>query len=519
MITKKLSLHLLPALVLLLVTFALYAGCLGHDFQIMWDDNLYVVANEAAKGVTLQHLKFAFTTDYVGNFAPVQIISYMLDYELWGMRPAGFILTNIILHAANCILLYALVVTVHGGRLQALAAALIFAVHPVQVESVAWIAQRKNVLALFFVLIAIHLYIRYRKRETGGFLFYAGALACTVLALLTKSVAVVLPVMLLLYDLCFIPPDRRRRWLADKLPFLAAAVAVTLITIRSQSVAAVGTGLTYHGGSPLATFLTMLPVVVKYVRMVFWPSDLGVLYFPAIKTGFDAQVAIALLILAIMAIAGCYLFRKRRDLFFWYSIFFVGFLPVSQIVPLVTLMNDRYLYFPMIGGAPLLAAVIDAPFLRSRLLLRGAAVMGFCLWLVILGRLSFQRMNVWRNPVTLMREQLRVMPESERLVQIPRMIRIFLGLHARGEVQKARGYLLEMTTIWPTHPQVWIALGRSYASTEEWGGAEQAYKRALGLRSRSIEALQGLETVCRATGRDGLAADYARRASGLVDGR
>lgn len=503
--------HVLPATTLMAVVFGIYAICLGHDFQIMWDDNLYVTANEAARGFSLQHLKFAFTTSYVGNYAPVHIISYMLDYELWGMRPAGYILTNIILHAANGLLLYLLVVVLHGGRLRAFATALIFSVHPVQVESVAWIAQRKNVLALFFVLLAMHLYIRYRQREGGGFSWYAGAMVCGVLALLTKSVAVVLPFMLLLYDICFVPPDRRRHWLTDKLPFLGAAVAVTLITIRSQDMAAGTAGLVYHGGTPFATFLTMLPVLVKYVRMVFWPNDLSVLYLPPIKTGLDAEVAVATLVLAILAAVGWYLFSRRRELFFWYALFFVGFLPVLQIIPLVTVMNDRYLYLPMIGAAPLLAAVVDFSCRTDRRFLQWGIGAGFCFWLLLLGWFSSRRMDVWRNPVTLMREQLRVLPDSERLAQLPRMIKIFMGLHAMGDVQKARGYLLEMTTIWPSYPQIWLALGRSYASTGEWGAAELAYKRALDFRSRSIEALQGLEAVYRATGRDGLAADCARR--------
>lgn len=511
MTVEMLRRHLLPALAVLLATFALYAACLGHDFQIMWDDNLYITANEAARGFSPHHLKLAFATNYGGNFAPFHIISYMLDYELWGMRPVGFILTNILLHACNAILLYALVTVLHGRRLPALAAALVFALHPVQVESVAWIAQRKNLLAMLFVLLALHLYIRYRRADSGGLSWYAGALACGALALLTKSVAVVLPVMLLLYDLCFVAPDRRRHWLADKLPFVAAAAAVALATIRMQNAASGKAVIGYHGGTPFATFLTMLTVLVRYVRMVFRPDDLGVLYYPTIKTGFDGAVVAAALFLGLLALAGWYLFRCRRGLFFWYALFFAGLLPVLQIVPLVTIMNDRYLYFPMIGAAPFLALSLDTPVVRDRRLPRGVVAAGFCIWLVALGWFSFQRMEVWRNPVTLMREQLRVLPDSERLAQLPRMISIFMGLHAMGELGKVRGYLLEMAAIWPSYPRTLLVLGHSYSATGEWGLAEQAYKRALELQARSIEALQGLVDVYRATGREGLAADCDRR--------
>src|SRR6266702_2626618 len=163
---NRLKPHIIPLLALLAATFAVYWQTLGHEFLLTWDDQKYVTANEAVRGFTLAHLQTAFTTFYIGNYAPLQIISYMADYTLWGLRATGFIFTNILLHALNGLLYYFLVFRLGGRRLWAFLASFIFLLHPVQVESVAWIAQRKNVLAMLFFLISFLLYTAYRRPET-----------------------------------------------------------------------------------------------------------------------------------------------------------------------------------------------------------------------------------------------------------------------------------------------------------------------------------------------------------------
>ena len=163
----KVSPHVIPTIILLAVTLAVYLRTLGHDFQLFWDDEKYVTANDTIKGFTLENLKGAFTTFTTGNYAPVQTISYMFDYQLWGMKAAGFFLTNIVLHVCNGILFYALLIRVGLGRLGAFFAAFVFLLHPVQVETVAWISERKNLLAMFFYLAAFVCYLSYKRKGWG----------------------------------------------------------------------------------------------------------------------------------------------------------------------------------------------------------------------------------------------------------------------------------------------------------------------------------------------------------------
>src|SRR6266568_9353271 len=167
-LAARLKPHLSPLLLLMIVTIAVYGGTVGHDFLINWDDDRYVTGNEAVRGLTLAHLQEAFSTFYVGNYAPVQIVSYMLDHALWGMRASGFLATNVLIHGVNTLLFYGLIFRLQRDRLWACLAAFIFLVHPVQVESVAWISQRKNLLAMLFFLGAFHLYVLAKERGRPG---------------------------------------------------------------------------------------------------------------------------------------------------------------------------------------------------------------------------------------------------------------------------------------------------------------------------------------------------------------
>ena len=186
--------HIIALLFLSGVTFALYWQALGHNFLIYWDDNGYVTGNMTIQRVTWENIKTAFTSFYLGNYAPIQIISYMFDYSIWGMRPAGFIFTNILIHIANGILFYYLLTRLSWQRLTACAAALIFLIHPVQVESVVWISERKNVLSMLFFLLSFIWYIMYREKsgKRRG-LLYVSSMIAFILALLAKSVSIILP--------------------------------------------------------------------------------------------------------------------------------------------------------------------------------------------------------------------------------------------------------------------------------------------------------------------------------------
>ena len=320
-----------PLLVLLLAGLAIYGRMLGHDFLPTWDDAGYVLDNPDIRGFTIANLRAVFSRFYMGNYAPVQMLSYMLDYSIWGLRPWGYLLTNLLLHLANGLLFYHLVQRLEGDDSWAWLAALIFLVHPVQVESVAWVSQRKNLLAMLFSLLSFHGYLRFRLAVgTVRMRQYLATAGWLLLALLAKSVAVVLPVIFLGYDLCYLPSRERRGWLVNKLPLLALAGGTAVLAMVSQSTSAGGGRTGYYGGGPWGTALTMLPVCARYLQLVLCPTGLSAMYQPTIRATIDGPVVAAFLLLLLLAGLGCWWYRSgRRHLAFWLAIFGIGLVPVS----------------------------------------------------------------------------------------------------------------------------------------------------------------------------------------------
>ncbi|HEY5998403.1 MAG TPA: tetratricopeptide repeat protein [bacterium] len=501
--------HLWPILLVVTTVALAYARALTHGFLSNWDDTAYVVGNPAVRGITLDHVRSAFTSLFVGNYAPLQIVSYMLDYELWGLQAGGFILTNLLCHAASAVLVYLLLARLHGGRAGALVGALVFALHPVQVESVAWVSQRKNVLAMLLFLAALHAYVRYRERDASrAGAWYAASLAAFILALLTKSVTVVLPLVLVALDFCFPTRAGWRRRVGDKVPFCLAAAGIAVLALISQSPGLGGGRAGYWGGSLGSTLLTMAAVLVRYATMIVWPLHFSAGYAQGFKEGIDGEVALSAALLLATALAALHLLRRQRALGFWVLVVIIGLAPVSQLVPLVTLMNDRYLYFPMLGVAGLAGGGLQAIAVAARPRWRTAALGGSGLALTLLAALSFQQVGVWRDTVTLWRHATVKEPDcslawlglgaalldrgqvDEALAALQHSYMLFPGdqdtLYQLGFIYtqrlrqplRGRPYLLALTRLNPRHAAGLTLLGDSYLMTGEREAAAEAFRRA-----------------------------------------
>jgi tetratricopeptide (TPR) repeat protein len=515
---RKQPTHILAMIALVGMTFLVYAKTFNHDFLMNWDDSLYVVDNEAIRGITWEHLKDAFTRFYIGNYAPIHIISYMIDYSLWGLKPGGFIFSNVLIHCLNGILFYALVYRMHRGTALAILAAFVFLLHPVQVESVAWISQRKNILAMFFFLASIHLYLSYHaKKGYAGNVLYGFSVLAFVLAVLSKSVAIVLPVIVVLYDLCYRTKPIRWSWIIDKIPYAIIAGVALFIALKSQMPEHDGGRISYAIEGPQAVFFTMLTVLVRYFTLIVWPVELSALYMPPMRLEIDATVAWSAILAVALIAMGIYLYRKRRDVFFWYILFFIGLMPVAQIVTLVTLMNDRYLYFPILGAATCYGlAAFPAGSTISSLQQKSVAVI-LCALVIPLPWLSWQRTAAWSNDLSLWADTAEKTPNSTLAWNGLGMSNVDAGrfdqaidaflkalaidpdyelalnnigalYNSKGRMAEARPYLLRVTSLFPDSFTGFMNLGINYFLANELQNAELTFKKALALKPQSPDA-------------------------------
>ncbi|MBT0666518.1 tetratricopeptide repeat protein [Geobacter pelophilus] len=472
--------HFFSVLFLTTAAFAVYGPILGHEFLGNWDDNRYILENFDVQGISWLRIKAVFSRYYVGNYAPVQMLSYMLDYLLWGLWPGGYLLTNLLLHLAASVLLYRFFFQLTEERLAAWSGAALFLLHPVQVETVAWISQRKNLLAMLFFLGAWDCYRLYRDSiSQRGRLYFAASVVALLLAVLSKSIAVIFPVVILIYDNCY-PSLSARFKVLDKVPYLLVAVAAAALAVLSQTPnytewGAGGGRAGYHGGSAMATFLTMLPVFCSYIRLIVWPFNLSALYDPAIHKSIDAYVLAAALVLSVICFLLYRLYKYDRRIAFWPLLAIVALLPVSQIVPLVTLINDRYLYFPMIGVAALLAYGVKLAGVRWPGRLR-PIIISLTILLFFLAGVSMQRIDVWRNGISLWKDTV---GKSPKLALAWEGLGEALHYNAQPDYEGAKKAYLRAVELSPDSDITRYNLGLLYTSLNDFANADQVLRELL----------------------------------------
>lgn len=521
--------HFLDLSLLVLLAAVVFGRMLGHEFQVNWDDNWNILYNEAIRGFSWHNVKVAFTDYVIGAYVPMQTLSFILDYTLWGYNPAGFHASSILIHTVNALLIYRLFLRWYDDRLLSLVGAAFFLLHPVQTESIGWISDRKTLLAMMFFLLTWEGYCRYRLAESGKARWwaYAATLTFFTLSLLSKSITVIMPGVLVLYDFCF-PDGGRRVRLMDKIPFLAVAGVIAVVTMIGFSAPG-GARVPYHGGTLLATFYSMVPVFVRYLGMLVWPANLSASYSPSIHQSLDGTVACAALLLFAVILTGVWLFRRERRLGFWVMFFFIGLFPVSQVVPTLSMMADRYLYFPMVGVAALVG--VGAVFLRDHLGARRPVLL-YLLLALPLGALSiasFQRAAVWRNAMTLWSDAAVKEPMSDKawgelgevylvsgksdlarsayergLALNPANTEILNGLGSlyteTGELDKGFTLLKKLLEIKPAYVTGWAGLGANCLKRGDFAEAEKALKRAQSLQPEAMQVITLLGNLERARG-------------------
>ena len=398
---------------LLLLVFLAHAPALDNGF-IEYDDPVYVTENpHVRKGITTSGLIWAFSTTSQGNWHPLTWMSHMLVAQVHGLKPFWHHFHNLLLHACNVLLLFLLLKGLTGAMWRSAAVAALFAVHPVHVESVAWISERKDVLSTFFALLCLQAYALHAKGR--GPVWYVAAACALALGLMAKPMLVTLPLLMLLLDFW---PLGRFTTLADikslaleKLPFIAMILAFSIVSIVAQDDAGAMAPLSEFGvwqrtGNVLTSY-------VAYLGKLILPVGLAPLY-PLQKT-IPLWKIIASGLTLVLICGATIRMRKRVPWLFtgWYW-YLVSMLPVIGIVQIgVQSMADRYTYLPLIGlyiavvwggGAFFLATGSGAR--KAAVILSLAAILAGCVWL------SRQQAALWHDTVTLFEHTLEVTEQN-----------------------------------------------------------------------------------------------------------
>lgn len=512
-----------------LITVAVFWPALGHQF-LDWDDSINLVDNLAFRGLGWRNLRWMFTTTLAGHWIPVTWISFGTDYQLWGMNPFGYHLTNILLHAATAVAFYfvalrLLRITTGAGdgvlRLGALAAALFFAIHPLRVESVAWATERRDVLSGLWFLLTVLTYLE--AATTAGARrrwWLAGSVACYALAAMSKSIVMTLPVLLIILD--FYPlrrlPPRWREWTApaarsvwaEKMPYVGLAIATGFIA--SYAVRSHGDMI---ASLPLANRVAVAFYgLAFYVWKTFIPVLISPLYqLPSRLDPLDGPMLVSAA--GVIGLTGALVWLRRgwpAGLAVWIS-YGVLVAPVSGIIQSgPQIVAARYSYLSclglalLVGGAVILLARRAAAQRPSRRwALAGIAVIvgGY----VGLGVLSWQQTRIWRDPETLWAYTVSVEPGSPlahgnlglvylnqgRLPEAEREIRAALQRAPEWEVaQQNLGVVLVRQDRFAEAGEARAQLGYLLLKRGKYDAAVDLFQKEVGVRPGDAAARNNL---------------------------
>jgi len=492
-------------ILLFVATLVVYLPA-GHNDFVNYDDPDYVTSNDhVLSGLSWQNIKWAFTTGHASNWHPLTWVSHMLDCQLFGKRAGPQHLVSVAIHAANVVLLFLVLSQLTKSPRRSAFVAALFALHPVHVESVAWISERKDVLSTLFFLLVLGAYEKFARAGSDPMktrrrrMAYLAALGFFVLGLLSKPMLVTVPFILLLLD--YWPLDRLKfggpsaagwpRLLVEKIPFLALSLASSIVTfLVQQKGGAVSTSLGL-GGRVANAFVAY----ARYIAKTIWPTHLSILYpHPGHWPVWQVSLSVALLVGITIAV---FLSRRPWLVVGWF--WFVGTLvPVIGLIQVgIQSMADRYAYIPAIGlfivvawvagewiqaahkaGAPNEADIALRPRVVS--FLAAVSLAGCSL-------LTFIQIHYWINSETLFRHAVAVTKNNYLAYN-----NLGFYLSGQGKLDEALENYRKSIEINPNYEDALNNMGYALAGLNKNAEAIPYYEAALRIKPRHTEVHNNL---------------------------
>lgn len=457
---------------LIVTTLAVFWQVNQYNF-INIDDNIYVTENTHVKsGITSENIKWAFSTTYAEFWHPLTWLSLMLDYHFYGLNAGGYHLTSLIWHILSVLLLFWLFERMTHEIWKSTFVATLFALHPMHVESVAWVSERKDVLCAFFWMLTLCLYVYYTEKPVIK--RYILVLFSFVMALMSKSMVVTLPVIMILLD--YWPLKRFEfkennliLWqLKEKITFFVLSIVISVITIYAQyKPSRTSVTLIYRITNAPVSFIT-------YLGKIFWPNDLVFIYPMSEQISFWPTMGALSLILAISAFV--ILAVKRLPYLFvgwlWYAITILPSLGIINIG--LYWMHDLYTYLPSIGITIMLAWGIPH-LLRNEYFRKKISLLTVMACLVIMIFLTWRQCGYWKNSITLFNHSLQITKDNALA-----HYNFGLALFAEGKIKEAINQYDKAIQI-NSNVVVYFNRGCAYANIGKYNNAIDDFTKAINL--------------------------------------
>jgi protein O-mannosyl-transferase len=472
---------------ILILTFFLFLNTITKNFFTL-DDPAYVADNPYIKSLSPTGLKAIFSTFHNANYHPFTTLLYAIEYRLFGLNAQPYHFINLLIHLLNISLVYLLIQKISGRREVAAITALFFAIHPMHVESVAWISELKDVLYSFFYLAGLFTYLTYLQANTAKNKWYIYTLSLFLFSLLSKSAAVTFPLMLLLIDFYY-----NRGWkgkvLLEKIPFLILSLVFGVITILSQrSAGAINADLMpyYSLGQ---RFFVVCYTVSYYIIKSFLPFNLAVLHYAPRELPYYFYLSPLFLLLLVFLV---YKAKKiRHQLIFGLFFYLVGVSLTSQVIPVgYAIVSERYSYIPYIG-----LFFIAGYFyigVREKLFSFSAALKPYINYLLVVFALffmviTFQRNTIWKDSVSLFTDVTEKYPQVSHA-----HFTLGKNLMDTRDVNAAMTALNKAIELDPRMSDAYFIRGNLYYGQGNYPAALTDYQKAVEINPKYAEALYNL---------------------------
>ncbi len=508
-------------LIIVTVTFISFYGSLQHGFT-NWDDNFYVTGNKNIRELSLENIKNIFAISGTDRndplvktlYTPLPVFSFALEYHFFGLNPTVYHTTNLIIHILNCILVFYLIYFMCENKLIAFSISLLFGIHPLHVESVAWISERKDLLYSFFFLISLTCYIYYLQKKNK--VYYYISIISFLLSLLGKPMGITLPVILILYDYLYIEREVNIKVFIEKIPYiiLSFIFVIIMFIIMAHNKAQVPPTSLLHN-----IFIASYGLLFFYPFKLLIPCKLSAIYPHPPGRDLPWIFLISPVLLFLFTIIIIPLLRYRKKILFALLFYTITILPVIQLLPVPPgIAADRYSYIPSLGLFYITATFINWYYHYNSSGIKKASMI--ILLIIVTFTLSFltmERCKIWKDGMTLWNDTIEKYPVAEAyynrgmlyeqqgdflmaLNDFTQAIKINTLYDAAynnrgniyynlGEYNRAIEDYSRALNINPA-AKIYKNRGLSYSATGNYTGALEDYSKAINLEPGSIEAYQ-----------------------------